>query len=171
MLWEHKLYNPTLAENVRNGVLEPLYYWQLEHQMLTAGVDEILFTCSDGTWNNRVSMIYESVPERRQKLIEGWKIFCEDLAKYELKAKPEPLPEAEIDDLPALASDVIGSEVVSNLGDIIPIIRTLASEYIAKNIETDHDLSNRNDLNKKVDEIQFVDTHTGKILHAHKVIL
>ena len=32
-------------------------------------------------------------------------------------------------------------------------------------------VNNRNDLNKKVDEIQFVDTHTGKILHAHKVIL
>jgi hypothetical protein len=30
-------------------------------------------------------------------------------------------------------------------------------------------VENQNDLNKKVDEIQFVDTQTGKVLHSHKV--
>lgn len=30
-------------------------------------------------------------------------------------------------------------------------------------------VDNQIDLNKKVNEIQFIDTHTGKILHSHKV--
>lgn len=30
-------------------------------------------------------------------------------------------------------------------------------------------VDNQSDLNKKVDEIQFVDTQTGKVLHSHKV--
>jgi hypothetical protein len=28
-------------------------------------------------------------------------------------------------------------------------------------------VNSQNDLNKKIDEIQFVDTQTGKVLHAH----
>ena len=31
-------------------------------------------------------------------------------------------------------------------------------------------VDNQNDLNMKVDEIQFVDTQTGKVLHTNKVI-
>ncbi|NOS39050.1 YqaJ viral recombinase family protein, partial [Staphylococcus aureus] len=34
MVFEHKLWNETLAENVRNNVLEDTHYWQLEHQLL-----------------------------------------------------------------------------------------------------------------------------------------
>jgi hypothetical protein len=30
-------------------------------------------------------------------------------------------------------------------------------------------VDNQTDLNKKVNEIQFVDTKTGKLLHSHKV--
>lgn len=30
-------------------------------------------------------------------------------------------------------------------------------------------VDNQNDLKEKVDEIQFVDTQSGKILHSHKV--
>jgi hypothetical protein len=30
-------------------------------------------------------------------------------------------------------------------------------------------VDNQSDLNKKVDEIQFIDTQTGKMLHSHKV--
>lgn len=30
-------------------------------------------------------------------------------------------------------------------------------------------IDNQNDLNNKVDEIQFIDTQTGKVLHSHKV--
>jgi hypothetical protein len=30
-------------------------------------------------------------------------------------------------------------------------------------------IENQSDLNKKVDEIQFIDMHTGKVLHSHKV--
>jgi hypothetical protein len=30
-------------------------------------------------------------------------------------------------------------------------------------------VNNQNDLNKKVHEILFIDTHTGMVLHTHKV--
>ena len=30
-------------------------------------------------------------------------------------------------------------------------------------------VDNQNELRKKVDEIQFIDTQTGKVLHTHKI--
>ena len=38
-IFEHKLINKTLAQNTENGLIEPHYYWQLEHQLLVTGAD------------------------------------------------------------------------------------------------------------------------------------
>ena len=87
--FEHKLFNKTLAENVLNNVLEPHYYWQLEQQLLVSGAEKCYFVTSDGTKDNWQSMYYESVPERREELIKGWKQFAIDLENHEPQAKTE----------------------------------------------------------------------------------
>ena len=40
--FEHKLWSEVLAAHVRAGELEPMYYWQLEQQLLVGGLDSWL---------------------------------------------------------------------------------------------------------------------------------
>ena len=42
LLWEHKLWNASLAAAVQDGDLTPAYYWQLEQQLLVSGAEEVL---------------------------------------------------------------------------------------------------------------------------------
>lgn len=150
LIWEHKDWNLTLAENVRNSVLEPLYYWQLEHQCIVNNSDKVLFTCSDGTTDNRVSMVYESVPERREQLIKGWTLFIEDLDKHELEAKKEKVVAVKQESFPVIECRVEGSEVISNLGSYIPLIEQLSEEQMNLSLETDQDFANKDAFNKRV---------------------
>lgn len=150
LIWEHKDWNLTLAENVRNSVLEPLYYWQLEHQCIVNNSDKVLFTCSDGTTDNRVSMIYESVPERREQLIKGWSLFLEDLEKHELEAKKEKVVAVKQENFPVIECRVEGSQVISNLGSYIPLIEQLSEEQMNLSLETDQDFANKDAFNKRV---------------------
>lgn len=150
LIWEHKDWNLTLAENVRNSVLEPLYYWQLEHQCIVNNSDKVLFTCSDGTTDNRVSMVYESVPERREQLIKGWALFLEDLEKHELEAKKEKVVAVKQENFPVIECRVEGSQVISNLGSYIPLIEQLSEEQMNLSLETDQDFANKDAFNKRV---------------------
>jgi len=152
LIWEHKEWNEVLAENVRNAVLEPLYIWQLEHQMLTAGTDNVLFMVSNGTEDKRLSMVYKSVPERRECLISGWKQFLVDLDKYELEAKKEAVVAKKQNAFPSIECRVEGSVVVSNLGAYIPLIESLASEQMSIILETDQDFADKDAFNKNVKE-------------------
>jgi len=141
LIFEHKDWNLTLAENVRNELLEPLYYWQLEHQCLVNNSDTVLFMCSDGTLENRVSMYYKSLPERRQKLVEGWKLFLSDLEDHKLEAKKEVVIAQKQEALPSITCEVKGSEVVTNLGEYIPLIRTAVEERLSVVLESDQDFA------------------------------
>ena len=148
LLWEHKNWNAILAENTRNGIFEPTYYWQLEHQMLVAGVDSILFMVSDGTVDRRVSTLYESVPKRRSDLISGWKQFLIDLDEYEIEPRQAVVVAGEVEPLPALTFSVKGSKIVSNFNDCLPVIKSRVQTEIARALETDQDFADREKLNK-----------------------
>lgn len=151
-IWEHKEWNETLAENVRNVILEPMYYWQLEHQMLTAGLDEVCFMVSDGTITKRLQMLYQSVPALRTQLISGWKQFIVDLDEYQLEAKQEKVVARKQDAFPSIECRVEGSVVISNLGDYIPLIKTLADEQMSLILDTDQDFADKDAFNKNVKE-------------------
>ncbi|MBX3610363.1 MAG: YqaJ viral recombinase family protein [Hydrogenophaga sp.] len=115
--YEHKLFNASLARTIEaDGEPGPAYYWQMEHQLLVSGAQRILFVTSDGSRDCMAHCFYESKPERRAKLIAGWKQFAEDLAAYE----PEPAPAAQAvgrtpDNLPALHIEIRGEVRASNL--------------------------------------------------------
>lgn len=150
-IWEHKDWNMTLAENVRNSILEPHYYWQLEHQCLVNGVDSVAFTCSDGGDINRVSMRYVSMPQRRGELINGWCLFVKDLENHEAKAKVEKAVAADYTGLlPAVSCKVQGTELVTNIGDCLTAIKDLAEDEMSKTLENDQDFANKESLNKDV---------------------
>ena len=149
-IFEHKLWNETLAENVRNQVLEPTYYWQLEQQLLVSGAEAALFVVSDGTIHKREMMYYTSIPERRTKLIAGWHEFKKDLEGHEVKAKKEVVVAAEQESFPLIKCSVEGSMVVSNLGEYIPVIKKLADEQMKIVLESDQDFADKESFNKNV---------------------
>lgn len=148
-IFEHKLWNKTLVENVLNDVLEPTYYWQLEQQLLVFGADQVLFMVSDGTGNNREMMYYKSLPERREKLIAGWIQFNIDLENFELKAKQEVVVGVQ-NYLPVITYKVTGTEISTNIGTCLEEIKEMAQEEMSKTLETDQDFADKDQLNKDV---------------------
>jgi len=115
VLFEHKLWNETLAARVRADDLEPHYFWQLEQQLLVTGAERVIFVCSNGTEDNLVQMEYRSVPERREQLLAGWRQFEEDLAAFvPVEARVGTVGRAP-DSLPALRIEVTGMVTASNL--------------------------------------------------------
>tara|TARA_R110000744_G_scaffold15463_2_gene43050 strand:- start:2327 stop:4021 length:1695 start_codon:yes stop_codon:yes gene_type:complete len=146
--WEHKLWNDTLAENVRNETLPGQYYWQLEHQMLVADVTEMKFTVSDGTEIKLVDMIYESVPERRQALIDGWNQFEDDLEDYEPEARQEAVVAAQFEGFQIIEFKIEGSEVLSNIPAVLSSVKERAKLEMSKVLESDQDFADKKEFNK-----------------------
>ena len=114
-IFEHKLWNESLAAQVRAGDLEPHYYWQLEQQLLVSGAEKAIFVCSDGTRDNFVSMEYRPVPGRAEQLLAGWKQFEQDLVEF-VPAESAPMVIGKApDELPALRIELTGMVTGSNL--------------------------------------------------------
>ena len=147
--WEHKDWNETLADNVRNMMLEPHYYWQLEHQALVAGIDSVEFTVSNGTSVKMESMRYESQRERRNDLIAALKLFEIDLENYQLEAKVEQV-KAVKKSLPVVQFEVAGTEIRTNIEDCLADVLYLAEVENSRDLQTDQDFANKDQLNKDV---------------------
>lgn len=141
VVFEHKLFNATLAENVSNGILEAHYYWQLEQQLLVSGAEKAIFVTSDGTEDNFESMEYVSLPERRKALIAGWAQFEKDLSDYQPEVKKEIVVAQEQEQFPVIECKVEGSKVISNLGAFIPTIKAAIDERLSVILETDQDFA------------------------------
>ncbi|WP_085708316.1 MULTISPECIES: YqaJ viral recombinase family protein [unclassified Pseudomonas] len=114
-LFEHKLWNESLAAQVRAENLDPHYYWQLEQQLLVSGAERVIFVCSDGTAENFVHMEYRPVAGRAAQLVEGWKQFEADLANFEMAEAPSIVVGKAPDELPALRIELTGMVTASNL--------------------------------------------------------
>ncbi|HFG1935073.1 TPA: YqaJ viral recombinase family protein [Vibrio cholerae] len=147
VLFEHKLWNKTLAENVMNNVLEPNYYWQLEQQLMVSGAQKVLFMVSDGTEQNMAYMFYEPVEGRKEALLAGWKQFNEDLENHEIKAKTVPVKSGEIQDLPAVSYKINGLAIISNLDEYKAKALELV-EQSKRKLETDQDFANAESMVK-----------------------
>lgn len=115
VVYEHKSWNKELAAAVRAGELDPEYYWQLEQQLLVSGAEYAIFVCSDGTEEKFESMDYYPVPGRAQQLLAGWAQFEEDLANYVPKEAKVEATAKTIEQLPALAVQLVGEVKQSNL--------------------------------------------------------
>ena len=141
LIWENKLLNQSLVQQVQAGDLEPHYWLQLEHQLLVSGASRALFTTSDGTPEGTHPLWYESKPERRAQLIAGWKQFAADLAAWvPPEAKPAPVVGKTPDNLPTLLIQVTGAVTASNL----PEFKAHALEVfkgINRTLTTDQDFA------------------------------
>ncbi len=149
VIFEHKLWNKTLAEQIGRSDLSPHYYWQLEHQILVTGADHVVFVCSDGTEQQFAYMVYTPVDGRAEQLIAGWQQFAADLGSYEptelvADAVAGPLPS-----LPAITYEMTGLSLSSNLSRYRAAAEILL-ERSRQPLITDQDFADREALCKQL---------------------
>ena len=115
-IWEHKLWNETLVNQIINGGnLHPHYYWQLEHQLLVTNASRVLFMATSENQEAAEYCWYKSDPVRRAALIAGWKQFAADLAEYvPQEVEPEVIA-APVAGFGALVMQVEGRVIACNL--------------------------------------------------------
>lgn len=130
--WEHKSLNARLirafaairlAGDTQKAVLEHLpedYRAQMEHQLLVSGADRALFTASQ--WQDEILVDhrycwYESDPEMRERIQQGWAQFERDLEAFKPEQEaPKPIGKTP-ESLPYLHIEARGMVTVSNLGE------------------------------------------------------
>lgn len=151
--WENKLWNEQLANCVRNNKIPDTHWPQLEQQLLVSSADEVIFSVSDGTPEGTVWDYYQSQPERRARIIAGWKRFVEDLKNYQPDEFIPPPVARSIEDLPALSVEIVGEVRSSN----IVTFRRSAMEFIDSintDLQTDDDFATAEKVIKFCDEAE-----------------
>lgn len=122
--FEHKKLNEELAACKSIDDLDISYKIQMEHQTLVSESAKSLFMASDWDENdqliNKVEFWYETDPELRQRVIDGWEQFERDLAAYVPPVVVETLEAEPVDVLPVPSVVVKGEITQSNLADITP---------------------------------------------------
>jgi putative phage-type endonuclease len=140
--WEHKSLNDAIRAAQTASEL-PLYLRvQMEHQFKVSSASKTLFQAS--LWDDEGNLIeekhlwYEPDLELQRQVVDGWLQFERDVAAYVAQEIPEK-PKAEaIMALPALAVQIRGEVITSNL----PAFKSQAEHYIASiktDLETDED--------------------------------
>lgn len=116
--WEHKLMSERINRALIETDLPPMdHVWQMEHQLLVSGADEVHYWASDGQAPYSVR-IYRSEAARRKALIEGWKQFQRDLNDPDMtnfRPAPEPVQAKPVPGFGALVLRVEGRVLASNL--------------------------------------------------------
>lgn len=117
--WEHKSINNEIRAAAETADLPVYYHVQMEHQAIASGAEKTLFQAS--AWDAEGNLIeerhfwYESDPELRQRIIDGWMQFERDLAEYVPQAaEVKPIGRTP-ETLPALLVEVTGRVTASNL--------------------------------------------------------
>lgn len=142
--WEHKSINDAIRAAESAADL-PLYLRvQMEHQYAVSGAERCLFqaTCWDDAGNllEEIHHWYEPDLDLREQIISGWDQFERDLAAYQPRELAEKPQADAIMSLPALAVQIRGEVITSNL----PAFRSAAERFIASiktTLETDQDFA------------------------------
>jgi hypothetical protein len=136
--WEHKQWNVELAASVAADILPEEHKPQVYQVLMVTGAKVLIFTVSDGTDINRVSMKIYPDEAWFERIRAGWAQFNKDLEMYEPVVVTE-LPAAEpIESLPAVTVQVRGELTMSNLREVTPLFDKFLSGLV-KEYKTDKD--------------------------------
>lgn len=154
-IFEHKLWNKELSRRVmecivdKDKTLAPYYFWQLEHQLLVSEADEITFIVSDGTVEKRIMMDYFSVAERREMLLEGWKLFKKSMEEFKIEKESSKSVIINSDIVPKeFSCNVNNSMVTSNLPDYLDTIIELKNNELSKELKNEEDFARCENIGK-----------------------
>lgn len=139
--WEHKQFNQELFDSLTAGVLPEEHMPQAMQVLMVTGAERLIFTCSDGTDENMVSLEIKPNQAWLDNIVDGWGQFRKDLAEYVPVVIPEKPKADAIMALPALAVQIRGEVITSNL----PAFKAAAEKFIAgikMDLETDEDFVN-----------------------------
>lgn len=142
IVFEHKLWNEKLAANMRDGIVEPHYDYQIQQQLLISGAEKAIFVTSDGTPDN-FEMIYV-YPDKAifKDLLSGWKHFGDDMANYKPVIEAEKVVAEPVLGLPAVSIKVDGTIALIDNLDVFGIALEEYVSKINKEPKTDQDFAN-----------------------------
>ena len=126
-----------------------------------SGVEKVYFTCSDGTDEGTVGIWYHSKPDRRARLLAGWRQFAEDLLNFVLKAvAAKPAATVEGVYLPAVHVRITGDiAVVDNLDEMAVVVRDFIDSKLIRKPVTDLDFVN---LDKQIKGMKEAEAELNK---------
>lgn len=152
-IWENKSRNKDLlAFMLEHNDLPDTHWPQCEHQLLVSDADRVFFTLSEGNEDETDGIYYESKPDRRQMIIDGWKQFNIDRAEY-IPTEVKEMPKADVTiDLPALFVHAKGEITTHNMDVFGTALAAKLAETRAIVLITDQDFSNAKEAAKKFRE-------------------
>lgn len=132
--WECKLWNESLAEQVRSNDLPPNYTVQMDQQQLVSGATRTLFTCTDGTPERTVHCWYRSSDEKKAAIVTHWRQLALEVAAYvPAESGAAPVVAEPVESLPTLAVQMHGSlQVVNNLPAFGDALRSFINKMVPK---------------------------------------
>lgn len=150
--WEHKQWNEALAESVRNNILPEEHKPQCQQHLLVTSAEKLIFTVSDGTEENMVSM--EVLPDMEWfgRIIAGWEQFNKDRASYVPRVIAERPAAEVVIELPALFVHARGEITTHNMDEFGKALTAKLAEVRAIVLATDQDFSNAKESAKKFRE-------------------
>lgn len=146
-IFEHKLWNAKLADDVREGRLSEHYTLQLDQQLLISGAEKALFMCSDGTEDNMVYCYYFADPVKINNVVKIWQQFHADLSSYTLPVETVTATAEAVMDLPAVIVQVRGELTLCNIADMRPVFDKFLAEATI-NLVTDNDFAQAEEESK-----------------------
>jgi hypothetical protein len=162
--FEHKLFNQSLFDSIKAGVLPDEYQPQCQQVLYVTGANAVYFACSDGTEENFAMVRVEPDANWITRIIQGWAQFDKDLADFVPVAHAEK-PKAEpVKALPALAIQIKGEVSLLNL----PRFKEAADAFVAT-IKTD--LQTDQDFADAESNVKFLDEAEKSLEHAKKAAL
>ena len=160
IIFEHKLWNESLAQQVLSGQLEEHYTIQMDQELLVSGAKKCLFMVSDGTKDKCASMWYESSQEKFNALIAGWHQFHKDLSDFVPPVHVEKVVAETVQALPVPSVVVRGEITASNLTEITPKFDAYL-QSINTELSTDQDFAdaeanakNCREMAKRIEALQ-----------------
>lgn len=150
--WEHKQWNSALANAVAIEELPEEHKPQCQQVLMITGARKLIFTVSDGTTANMVSMDVFPDKDWFERIKAGWAQFEKDLESYQHIEHAEK-PKAEVTiELPALFVHAKGEITTHNMDEFGNALTAKLAEVRAIALVTDQDFSNAKESAKKFRE-------------------
>ena len=142
IVFEHKLWNEKLAANMRDGIVELHYSYQIQQQLMISGAEKAIFVTSDGTPDNFECIWVYPDKVIFKDLLSGWKHFGDDMANYKPVIEVEKVVAEPVLGLPAVSIKVDGTIALIDNLDVFGIALEEYVSKINKEPKTDQDFAN-----------------------------